>query len=254
MNEKSKKQALDELERKQELLNRRLNAQRDRINDRFDKKKAQLDGKLNSKQEQIITAALELLAEKGLNDLSLRDIAKKLDMKAPTLYWYFKSKSELIDYMAEAMLKREFNGVKPRAKDEAWQDWLNAYMGKLRKAMLAYPDGGRVVAGAHLYPAKTLVQIFGDSTISLTSAGIDQKTALHTVMTTIQFTFGFVIEEQSGPTQDELASIKKTQRRGFADAYPEFAQAVEEYMSGAGSEDRAYAAGLRLIIKGTEAE
>jgi TetR/AcrR family tetracycline transcriptional repressor len=254
MNEQIKKETLDKLERKRLLINKRLDTRRKRINERFDKKKAQLDGKLSPKQEQIIAAALEHLAEGGLNELSLRDIAKKLDIKAPALYWYFKSKSELIDYMAEAMLSLEFNGAKPRNDSEAWQDWLTVHMGKLRKAMLAYPDGGRVVAGAHMYPARTLAQIFEDSALSLTSAGMDPKDALYTAMTAVQFTFGFVIEEQSGPTPEELATITHIHRQEFATAYPNFVQAVEYYTLGADSHDRAYAAGLQLIIKGAEAK
>lgn len=249
MNDPRKKQTLDDLERKRLLINKRLDVQRERINERFDQKKAQLDGKLNTKQKQIIAAALELLAEGGLNELSLRDIAKKLDIKAPALYWYFKSKSELIDYMAEAMLSREFDGASPREEDETWQDWFMQYMSKLRKAMLAYPDGGRVVAGAHMYPARTLAQIFEDSALSLTSAGLDQKTTIYTVMTAVHFTFGFVIEEQSSPGAEEIRSFQES---GFMDDYPNFANMVKETVHDEGLGERAHTAGIELIIKGAE--
>ena len=251
MNGHNKQQIVDELERKRELLNKRLDVQRERINQRFDQKKARLDGKLNFKQERIINAALELLAEKGLNDLSLRDIAKKLDIKAPALYWYFKSKSELIDYMAEAILSREFANANPRGKDEAWQAWLIGHMGKLRKAMLAYPDGGRVVAGAHMYPARTLAQIFEDSTLSLTSAGIDRKITTYTVMTAVHFTFGFVIEEQSSPSAAEVKSFKESD---FLVGYPNFANMVKSYINEDGLGEQAHIAGLQLIIKGAEGQ
>ena len=242
---------MEQLEHRRELINKRLDLQRGRINERFDQKKARLSGKLNLKQEQIIAAALELLASGSLNDLSLRDIAQKLDIKAPALYWYFKNKSDLIDYMAEAILSREFADAKPRADGETWQDWLTQHMTKLRKAMLAYPDGGRVVAGARLDPAKALAQIFEDSVLSLTSAGIGQKTALYTVMTAAQYTFGFVIEEQAGPKPKEIATFIDGE---FSDAYPNLARAVKQYRKGVDIEDRAYAAGLQLIIKGAGAK
>jgi len=249
MDEQSRQDAIDKIERERQTAIKKLEAQRIRINERFDHKEAELGGKLNSKQEQIIDAALELLAEKGLNDLSVRDIAKKLDIKAPALYWYFKSKSELVDYMAEAMLSREFNGAKPRTENQAWQEWLAAYMGKLRKAMLAYPDGGRVVAGAHMYPAKTLAQIFDDCALSLTSAGIDQKTTTHTIMTAVHFTFGFVIEEQSSPRTEETRSFNQAD---FLADYPNFRNMVEETVHDAGLGERMHAAGIQLIIKGAE--
>jgi TetR/AcrR family tetracycline transcriptional repressor len=250
MDEQSKNRNLDRLERKRDLINKRLDAKRARINGVFDQKKAQLSGKMTARQEQIIEAALELLTEKGLNELSLRDIAKKLAIQAPALYWYFKSKSELVDYMAEAILSREFKETKPRAGKEKWQVWLTVQMNLLRKAMLAYPDGGRVVAGAHLYPAKTLAQIFEDLSISLTTAGIEPQSAMYIGLTAVHYTFGFVIEEQSGPSPEAAATFK---RSNFLKDYPNLAKALNSHGEEGNVENRAYTAGLRLIIKGAEA-
>ena len=250
MVEQSKKRNMDRLERKRASINKRLDAKRERINNLIDQKQARLSGKMSAKQEQIIAAALEILAEKGLNDLSLRDIAKKLAIQAPALYWYFKSKSELVDYMAEAILYREFKNAKPRSEKESWQTWLTRHMNLLRKAMLAYPDGGRVVAGAHLSPARTLAQIFDDLSLSLTSTGIEQQTALHISMTAVHFTFGFVIEEQSMPTPEQAAAVNV---HDFLAAYPNLAKSILAHRKQGNDKDRAYAAGLRMIIKGAEA-
>ncbi len=46
-----------------------------------------------------------VLDEEGLDDVTLRKIASKLGIQDPTLYWHFKNKSDLIDDMAEAILK-----------------------------------------------------------------------------------------------------------------------------------------------------
>lgn len=207
--------------------------------------------RVDRKREQIVLASLELLAEGGLGGLSLRDVAKKLDIKAPAIYWYFKSKAELVDCMAEAILSERFAGATPRTDEQTWQDWLTAYMTRLRKAMLAYPDGSRVVAGAHIHTAQTLARIFEDSLISLISAGLDQRTAAYTMMTAIYYTFGSAIEEQSAPTAETTASLNAA---GFYAAYPNIASALDEYNQGADAADRAYAAGLDLIIKGAEAK
>jgi TetR/AcrR family transcriptional regulator, tetracycline repressor protein len=251
MGEQMKKRNLDRLERKRDLINKSLDARRERINNSFDQKKARLSGHMSAKQEQIIEAALILLAEKGLNDLSLRDIAKKLGIQAPALYWHFKSKSDLVDHMAESLLSREFKDAKPRSNKETWQAWLTGHMHLLRKAMLAYPDGGRVVAGAHFHAAKTLAQIFEDISLSLTGAGVEQQTALYTGMTIVHFTFGFVIEEQSGPTPEQAAAFKG---QAFLANYPNLAKAIKAHGKEDNLGDRAYAAGLRLIIKGAESD
>lgn len=55
-------------------------------------------------QEIIIQNAFEILAEKKeLSALSMRNLAKKLDVQAPALYWYFKNKQQLLQKMAETI-------------------------------------------------------------------------------------------------------------------------------------------------------
>ena len=54
----------------------------------------------------IVQAALRLLDDTGLEDLTLRKLAQALDIQAPTLYWHFKSKDALIDEMATDALGR----------------------------------------------------------------------------------------------------------------------------------------------------
>jgi len=51
-------------------------------------------------REIVVAAGLNLLNEVGLEQLTLRRLAKKLKIQAPTLYWHFKSKQELINQQA----------------------------------------------------------------------------------------------------------------------------------------------------------
>ncbi len=241
----------ERLEEKRRRINERIDNQKERINRKLDQKMAEFSGELSAKQEQIISAALELLAAHGLNELSLRDIAQKINIKAPALYWHFKNKSLLVDYMAETILNREFTQPSIRSEGEPWQEWLATYIGRLRKAMLAYPDGGRVVAGAHLFPARTLAQIFEDIALSLTSAGVNDEIAMHVGMTAVHFTFGFVIEEQSGMGDDQGP---EDLREDFARSFPNFYGAITRYHEDEYSWDRAFAAGINLIIRGVQSK
>ena len=152
---------------------------------------------LNDRQREIIEAALELLKEKGYNDLSMRDIAKKLNVKAPAIYWHFENKTALVDYMAEYILRKGMGDFSPRENEQSWQDWLVCHISLFRKAMLSYPDGGRVVVGAHLFPVVTLARLMDYSIASLCSAGIEIRVARSIAQTVIHYTFGYVIEEQS---------------------------------------------------------
>ncbi len=50
-------------------------------------------------RSEILDASWELVRENGLSGLALRDIAAKVGMRAPSLYWYFDSKHAIYDAM-----------------------------------------------------------------------------------------------------------------------------------------------------------
>jgi AcrR family transcriptional regulator len=52
-----------------------------------------------STRTEILVAAWELSRTHGLAGLSLRDIARKIGMRPPSLYWYFDSKHAIYDAM-----------------------------------------------------------------------------------------------------------------------------------------------------------
>lgn len=57
-------------------------------------------------QEIIIHQAIELLNTVGLEKLSMRNLASRLNIKASSLYWYFKNKDELLLYISDEICKR----------------------------------------------------------------------------------------------------------------------------------------------------
>jgi AcrR family transcriptional regulator len=52
-----------------------------------------------STTSEILAAAWELAATQGLAGLSLRELAHKIGMRPPSLYWYFDSKNAIYDAM-----------------------------------------------------------------------------------------------------------------------------------------------------------
>lgn len=231
----------------------RMAAQRERIAKRFAQMRIRLEGKYgepNDSQQRIIEAALALLKKEGLNNLSLRKLGGAVGMQAPAIYWHFKSKDELVDYMAEAILQQEFGELTLRPQDQPWPDWLGDVMRRLREAMLRYPDGARVVAGAHLYPAVTLGKLFECVIASLCSAGLDLATARHILMTASTYTFGFVIEEQASPAPGEADMLDL---EASASPFPYVVQAMQEAYHGERTLGRDYEIGLQYIIKGSMA-
>lgn len=246
--EDEQRRKLKRLEEQRERVNLRLEQQRRHVDKRFDRARERIlhgGQSPNVSQQRIIDAALDLLDEDGLNELSMRKLARRLDMQAPALYWHFKNKEVLIDYMAEAILRAEFAELEPRRPDEAWQDWLITNGKRLRKAMKSHRDGARIVAGAHLYPAVTLMRIFEVSMESLTSAGMDLQKANLLITTAVHFIFGNVIEEQASPTLEE---IKNAISGPMMKDYPLMAKSVQKSYAEALAGYDEFEDSLRLII------
>jgi AcrR family transcriptional regulator len=201
------------------------------------------------KKDSIISEALKLLDEDGLEGLTLRKLADRLGVQAPALYWHFKNKGALVDEVAELILRQRFEAFHKRAKDQSWKAWLMAAMELLREAMLAHNDGGRVVAGAHLYPAMTLGNIIETSLISLSEAGLPLRRAHQIVMTAMHYTFGHVIEDQSSPSMDDFGDPELSVFRTY---FPTSAAAVVAERKAGVTDHDMYVNGLRLIIYGSE--
>jgi len=157
--------------------------------------------------EAVIKAALEILDIEGLENVTLRRIAAKLNVQAPALYWHFKDKQDLTDDMAQAILTNaKLDSFTAPNDINNWPTWLADLMHCLRNALIAHRDGGRVVAGATFGRAYTLEKILILVTRVLEEAGFDRLHASLSAGTTIDYVWGFVIEEQAGTEPEKLIS------------------------------------------------
>jgi AcrR family transcriptional regulator len=59
-----------------------------------------------NRKEEIVLAALELAAEKGLANVSMSMIADKIGIKKPSLYKHFDSKDEIVEAMYQYLRKQ----------------------------------------------------------------------------------------------------------------------------------------------------
>jgi AcrR family transcriptional regulator len=144
----------------------------------------------------IVQAALRLLDDIGLEDLTLRKLAQALDIQAPTLYWHFKSKDALIDEMATLVLVSGADNLLPGEPSDDWRVWISTFGQGLRKTLLSYRDGGRMIAGTRL--TNTLFQETAERIgRQLTQAGFTTRQAVTLLSAVYTFTVSFVIEEQA---------------------------------------------------------
>ncbi|HWJ70844.1 MAG TPA: TetR family transcriptional regulator [Sphingobium sp.] len=75
-------------------------------------------------RKQIVEAALALLQEEGIEKLSMRKLASRLAIRAPTLYWYFPDRSSILREIIKTLILEIIERT-PRC--DSWQGWLKAF-------------------------------------------------------------------------------------------------------------------------------
>lgn len=146
------------------------------------------------KRETIVQSGLELLDEVGLDDFTTRRLANRLGIQSPTLYWHFKSKGELLEAMAFAMLK-EHDARPPPTPDVDWRNWFRESAHSFRRALLSRRDGARVHAGT--LPSPDQLPRTEAMMRLLRSAGFTPEEAFSILIGLSRFVLGWVMEEQA---------------------------------------------------------
>ncbi|MEV4510876.1 TetR/AcrR family transcriptional regulator C-terminal domain-containing protein [Dactylosporangium sp. NPDC049525] len=193
-------------------------------------------------REAIVSAALHLLNETGLDGLTVRRLAERLDVKNPALYWHFPSKRALLDEMAQMLQARQDFG--PPREGESWQQWLTRRGRDRRQILLSHRDAARLVAGTRAGPA--LIEKFEAELNALVAAGFTPGQALHAIGTITRYVNGFVLDEQA---MAEHAAEAPQPPAGAFRATPTLAAAIQE----AGDNDAAFEEGLRVLVAGIAA-
>ncbi|MCX4988897.1 MULTISPECIES: TetR/AcrR family transcriptional regulator C-terminal domain-containing protein [unclassified Streptomyces] len=200
-------------------------------------------------KKQVVETALRLLNETGLDGLTLRAIAKELNVQAPALYWHFKNKQELLDEMATEMYRRMVEDA--TATPGGWRERLLAANRGLRAALLSYRDGAKVFSGSRF--TGTLHAVEMERTLRLfTESGFTLTQAVRATSTTYVYTIGFVTEEQGVqplPGERREGYDLDERARRMAD-FPLSAAAGAEIF---GDYERNFEEGLHLVVAGIEA-
>ncbi|MFJ8654093.1 TetR/AcrR family transcriptional regulator [Streptomyces rochei] len=198
-------------------------------------------------RRRVADTALDLLNEVGLDGLTLRAIARELDVKAPALYWHFKDKQALLDEMATEMYRRMVADTSLDPAD-TWRERLLKTNRGLRAALLGYRDGAKVFSGSRFTGAVHAEQMESDLRL-FTTAGLTLPQAVRASTTAYVFTLGFVTEEQGVhplPGERREGYDLDERARLMAD-YPLTAQAGAEIFT---DYDRHFEEGLALVIGG----
>jgi AcrR family transcriptional regulator len=122
-------------------------------------------------RERLVEAALQLINEEGLEGLSMRALADRLEVKAASLYWHVRDRRELLELLAESILD---SVGRPRHRS-TWRETVLAIAGALGRRVAAQKDANRILL--EVPDALERSDTFADLRTQLASAGLQPAEA-----------------------------------------------------------------------------
>lgn len=165
-------------------------------------------------RDDVVAAALGILDEHGLADLTMRRLAATLDVQPSALYWHFANKQTLLASIADQIVSR---ATPAPDTDDWWKRTTRAEAEALRDALLAFRDGAEVVSST-----LALGLGAGEAQDRLARAihggGFDDTTSEISAAALLHFILGHVSHEQQRIQADSLGVVAASHSTDPADA------------------------------------
>ncbi|MDV3124717.1 TetR/AcrR family transcriptional regulator C-terminal domain-containing protein [Mycobacterium sp. 21AC1] len=181
----------------------------------------------------VVDAAMTILDNYGIGDLTMRRLGRELKVSPGALYWHFANKQELLGAVADRIL--EPAGAPGTAS--GWRDRIHAICTTLRDALLSYTDGAELVSSSLAAgQSESATRIVGLLAAAATDAGVHTEDAELAARTVIYYVLGFTVDEQSRLQWDAAGALGDDQSVLISDT------------------SRQFAFGLRLLVDGLAAQ
>jgi len=192
-------------------------------------------------RDQVLREAMRLVDDDGLDALSLRTLAGRLGVRAPTLYWHVKNKAALLDALADAIMDEAIAAIPEAAPAGDGREWLLGALGQFRAALLRHRDGARIVAGARHSMRRGDFSELAMST--LVDHGVELRRARLLVLAGERYTVGWVLEEQAPAPDAPDVDVDALRAR-----FPVVTRGIIEYFGTGRDADDLYRDIARLVL------
>ncbi len=151
--------------------------------------------------QDVVAAALRILDDQGLAELTMRRLAGELDVQPSALYWHFPNKQTLLATVSDRIVERA-----ARPTSGQWREATAQQAASIRDALLAYRDGAEVVSSS------LALGLGGGQALELLTAAIalgefDDETCRLAAEAMLHFVLGHVSHEQQRLQADSLGVV-----------------------------------------------
>ena len=209
-------------------------------------------------EDKILKASWELLGEGGIEKFSMRRLADRLGIQAPSLYWYFKNKQNLYQRLANQVSKiilEEFHA------EGDWKEQLTELAVTVRSLLSRYPCSTQIMMMT-LPHEPDIIRFTNRMLLCVESTPLEQEEKIQVVTTLVNYVYYFVLDnyqhernvsailvDKDNPPGEEMISVLDSMTETDAGLFRRmFTNGLFELMGS----DRAFEFGLKLILLGIE--
>jgi TetR/AcrR family tetracycline transcriptional repressor len=187
-------------------------------------------------RQQVLHAAVQMVDRDGAAALSMRKLARELDVEAMTLYHHVKNKQGLEDAIVQYVMDEAFTGAET---DAPWRTVLEGYGRAFHRGLLAHPGAVPFFASRPAITPGNVVHLEKMLRV-LRDAGFAPQDALLVIQTLAAVVLG---QHSAPPADDGDPGID-------TEALAEFPLFVEAMGSGAPSVESRVEFALQAFIAG----
>ncbi|MFN4203946.1 MAG: TetR/AcrR family transcriptional regulator [Tabrizicola sp.] len=199
----------------------------------------------------ITEAALKLADSGGVENLSMRALAKELGVEAMSLYNHIRNKDDLLDAVVDTVVGR----IDLPSTGGHWQDELRRRAQAMRTVFLAHPWAPSLIVGRINVGPNMLA--LNEATLGcLRAAGFSYVQADHAMNALDSLIYGFHLLERSMPLEPkDYAAAASTHLPAIdPDRYPHFCALGQMVAEGSHEGVNHLAFGLNLMLDGLAAQ
>ncbi|MEV0415272.1 TetR/AcrR family transcriptional regulator [Streptomyces sp. NPDC050448] len=154
-------------------------------------------------KDRIVDAGMAVFAEVGYQNLSMRQVANRLDTHAGSLYYHVHSKDELLALMADRVCRRAYEAgteaLESLPATSTWQDRVQAQATALRLSIKQHPGGAQLLAESPGMLSTGALSLMERLLRTLLDAGLPAGHCGIAADTLLSHVTGFVLQEQNQP-------------------------------------------------------
>lgn len=143
-------------------------------------------------KRDVVDMATSLLDDYGLADLSMRRLARELNVSPGALYWHFANKQQLLGAVTDRILQPLCDVTGD------WRARIGATCNQLRDALLSHTDGAELVSASFAAgQSDAMTAVLHRLASAARDAGVAPGHAELAARTVIYYVLGFTADEQS---------------------------------------------------------